>query len=330
MTETALVKQEPMQVQSQAAWTQEQIELIKRTVAKGTTNDELKMFMYIAQKYDLDPFVKEIWCIKRAKKRPDGGYDYANAPAIIMTSRDGYLKVAQRTPEYEGLNSGVVREGDEFEFLASEGTVKHRFGTKRGKILGAWAIAYRKGRKPVACFVDFNEYNDPSSATWQKYPSAMIQKVAEAFVLKRQFGISGLVTREEMSMDAEEAPAAIPSTTATVPDEEPEPVIEADFKLAPEPEPEPQAAEEAPPMREPGEDDDEERQEPMATEKQVAMIYGITRRIGKDPETWLAEALQKKYGVSKPAELTLEQAGKVIDGLKVLEKRLQERKRKTA
>ena len=33
---------------------------------------------------------------------------------------------------------------------------------------------------------------------WKTYPSAMICKVAEAFSLKRQFGISGLVTTEEM------------------------------------------------------------------------------------------------------------------------------------
>jgi len=46
--------------------------------------------------------------------------------------------------------------------------------------------------------VDFEEYNQPSKDVWRKYPSAMIQKVAEAFVLKRQFGISGMVTQEEI------------------------------------------------------------------------------------------------------------------------------------
>jgi phage recombination protein Bet len=176
--------------------TQEQIDLVKRTVAKEATNDELQMFLYLAQKYGLDPFKKEIWFIKRAKK-VDGKYDYENADTIIMTSRDGYLKIAQSDPDFDGLKSFVVREGDHFEIDAQTDQITHKFGAKRGKIIGAWAVAYHKKRRPVICFVDIDEYRQ-SSPTWSKYPSAMIQKVAEVFVLKRQFAINGLVTQEEI------------------------------------------------------------------------------------------------------------------------------------
>ncbi|GMA64728.1 hypothetical protein GCM10025859_51680 [Alicyclobacillus fastidiosus] len=164
------------------------MELIKNTVAKGTTNDELEMFLYLAGQYGLDPFKKEIWCIKYDK----------NSAATIMTSRDGYLKIAQSNVDFDGIKSFVVREGDVFEIDAMGDQVTHKFGTKRGRIIGAWAIAYHKRLKPQICFVDFDEYNQGNS-TWKKYPSAMIQKVAEAFVLKRQFGINGLVTQEEFA-----------------------------------------------------------------------------------------------------------------------------------
>ena len=167
-------------------FSQEQIELVKRTVGADATNDELQMFLYLSQQYGLDPFKREIWFWK-AGGRP-----------VIMTSRDGYLKVSQGNPNYDGVLAGVVKEGDNFEFDAVNSTVKHSFGTKRGKIAGAWAIAYHKQYRPVCCFVDFDEYNQPSKDVWKKYPSAMIQKVAEAFVLKRQFGISGMVTQEEI------------------------------------------------------------------------------------------------------------------------------------
>lgn len=167
-------------------FSKDQADLIKRTVAKDATNDELQMFLYLAGQYGLDPFRKEIWFWKQGG-RP-----------TIMTSRDGYLKIAQSDPNYDGLIGGVVKEGDTFEFMPSDCTVKHSFAAKRGVILGAWAIAFHKSRKPVACFVEFKEYNQPNKDVWQKYPSAMIQKVAEAFVLKRQFAISGLVTQEEI------------------------------------------------------------------------------------------------------------------------------------
>ena len=49
--------------------TAEQIELMKRTVAKGATDDELRMFLHLAHKYDLDPFAKEIWLWLKQKRR---------------------------------------------------------------------------------------------------------------------------------------------------------------------------------------------------------------------------------------------------------------------
>lgn len=162
-----------------------QVELIKNTVAKGATTDELNMFMYLANQYNLDPFKKEIWFMKF------GGQ------TTMMTSRDGYLKYAQMNEDFEGLMSFVVKEGDVFEIDASEYKVTHKFGTKRGKVLGAWSRCDRKGKRPFIAYVEFDEYNKNTNI-WRSYPSAMIQKVAEVFVLKRAFGINGLVTREEI------------------------------------------------------------------------------------------------------------------------------------
>jgi len=170
-------------------FSQEQVELVKRTVAKGATNDELQMFMYLSQKYGLDPFAKEIWFIK-----------YGGTPTI-MTSRDGYLKIAQNHPDFLGIISFVVCEGDEFAIDAANFAVHHKFGSKRGRIIGAWARCDRKKRNPQICFVSFDEHRDAKSSTWNRYPSAMIQKVAETFVLKRQFTISGLVTNEELNIE---------------------------------------------------------------------------------------------------------------------------------
>lgn len=167
-------------------YNKEQVDLIKNTVAKGATEDELNMFLYLSKQYGLDPFKREIWFTK-----------YGNQ-TNIMTSRDGYLKYAQQHTEFEGLISFVVHEGDAFEIDAAEYKISHKFGAKRGKIVGAWARCDRKGKRPFISYVEFTEYNQNNNI-WKKYPSAMIQKVAEVFVLKRAFGINGLVTKEEMS-----------------------------------------------------------------------------------------------------------------------------------
>lgn len=173
----------------------ETLKLVKETVARDASDEELALFMYMCYRYNLDPLLGEIYFMKTRDKDRGG-----EKPSFIV-SRDGYLKIAMSHPDFQGLNSFVVREGDVFEVDAEKGTVHHRFGSKRGEIIGAWAISYRRGFKPQIAFVEFAEYFKPKSRAWKQYPSAMIQKVAEVFVLRRHFNITGVVTREEIGLE---------------------------------------------------------------------------------------------------------------------------------
>src|SRR5438552_10395724 len=97
-------------------FTAEQAELIKSQFAAGATDDEFAVFLAVAQKFDLDPIAREVWCIKRK----------ADEPAQIMVGRDGLLAVAERSGQFNGLVSGVVKEGDSFVFGLE--TPNHTFG----------------------------------------------------------------------------------------------------------------------------------------------------------------------------------------------------------
>lgn len=170
-------------------WTPEQVDTITRTVAKGATKDELSMFMHLSKQYGLDPFAKDIWFIKMGSSQP-----------VIMTSRDGYLKIANRDSDFDGLVSDVVYANDKFS--KTKDGVNHEYSVKdRGPIAGAYAMVYRKSRSfPVFVFAPMRDYAKPNG-TWKQYPHAMILKVAEAMALKRAFSISGLVTKEELEGD---------------------------------------------------------------------------------------------------------------------------------
>lgn len=143
------------------------------------------MFLSIAETYSLDPLLRELWFVKTGSR------------GTIMTGRDGYLKIANRNPNYDGITGDVIHAGD--KFIKDGDNVKLSYGTNnRGPIVGAYAIVYRTDRThPVYVFAPFNEYNKNNSV-WRQYPSAMILKVAESMALKRAFSISGLVTEEEM------------------------------------------------------------------------------------------------------------------------------------
>src|SRR6056297_919205 len=172
--------------ESKIDFTPKEIETIRRTVAEKATDDEFRMFMHLAKSYGLDPFNGEIFFWKM------------NGKPTIMTSRDGYLKIADSHPAYDGLVSDVVRANDVFK--RERDNINHEYGADRGDIIGAYALVYRKDRRyPVYVFAPFIEYN-AGTRVWASYPSAMILKVAESMALKRAFTVSGLVSREEMDV----------------------------------------------------------------------------------------------------------------------------------
>ena len=164
---------------------EEKKDVLKRTVAKAATNDEFEMFMHLAKQYGLDPFQKEIFFWK-----------YDKDPTI-MTSRDGYLKIANHHPEFNGYVADVVYENDSFKKLMDG--VEHNYQLKdRGAIIGAYCLVYRKDRAfPVYVFAPYEDYKR-NSQVWSNYPNAMILKCAESMALKRAFSVSGLVSKEEM------------------------------------------------------------------------------------------------------------------------------------
>lgn len=168
------------------------------------TEEESNHFISYCEQFGLNPLLDDVVFQRRESK-------YGPKTQFI-TKRDALLRLASKQPNYVGApNSAVVKEGDEFEFLPAEGTVKHKFGSKRGEILGAYAIMKHKKHDPVAVFVDFPEYFQANSGkinskygngnVWDSMPSAMISKVAEVFVLKRQFPLGGIQTQEEMGLE---------------------------------------------------------------------------------------------------------------------------------
>src|SRR5690625_3102432 len=115
------------------------------------TQDEAQHFIQVCERFGLNPLLGDI-VFQRYETRN-------GARTQFITTRDGLLRVATTQPDYVGPpNANVVKEGDDFEFIPSEGTVRHKFGSKRGEILGAYAIMQHKKHNPVAVFVDFQEY----------------------------------------------------------------------------------------------------------------------------------------------------------------------------
>jgi phage recombination protein Bet len=246
----------------------EKVALIKRTIAKDATNDELKLFVQVCQRTGLDPFARQIYCIHRGGKMG------------IQTSIDGFRLIAERTGHYAGQLGPFWCGAD-----------------------GVWKDVWLDSKPPSAAKVGIlrDDFKEPiwstalwasyvqGSPMWTKMGPTMIAKCAEALGLRRGFPqeLSGLYTSDEMDQAGpadDHAPAyRVPKPVASekLADDEPATVAVARGKVI--------------------------THEPPIGEGQKAEIAGLVEQMRMTPEQLLA-LLDKVYGIKSVDDMASSQA----------------------
>jgi len=160
-------------------------DLIKRTICKGSTDDEFELFSAVCRRTGLDPFMRQIYPVPRWSNK-DKRYTMT-----IQTSIDGFRLIAERTGNYSPGREPLYVYDDNKKIISATSYVKKRTSD------GTW--------HEVAATAYFEEYvqkdkDGKVTQFWSNMPHVMLAKCAESIALRRAFPaeMSGIYTKDEM------------------------------------------------------------------------------------------------------------------------------------
>ena len=181
----------------------EKVELIKDTIARGASDDELMLFLHLAQRSGLDPFSRQIYLIER-RANVNGEWKTTRQP---QTGIDGLRLIADRTDRY------APGRQPSYTYDAAGGLLTATAYVKKF-VRGEW--------HEIAATAHYDEYvqrkkDGQPNQMWAEKPHIMLAKCAEALALRRAFPaeMSGLYTADEIRSGADELPAAPPANPIT-------------------------------------------------------------------------------------------------------------------
>lgn len=201
--------------------------MIRKYLVSGggnVTEEEVVMFLSLCKFQHLNPFLREAYLIKYGDTQP----------ATIVIGKDVFMKRAQKQPEFDGIEAGLIVLNEDGEVVERPGTF-YRKGSE--ELVGAWAKVYMKNcRVPFYVSVAMDEYigrkkNGEVNSQWASKPATMIRKVALAQALREAFpeqNSGGMYVQEELpeaqeivlddeAVIVQEETTEAPTETPTVP-----------------------------------------------------------------------------------------------------------------
>ena len=182
----------------------EQIELLKTTICRDASDDELRLFSQVCASRGLDPFSRQIYAVR------------LKGVMTFQTSIDGFRLIAERTGKYGGQLGPF--------WCGSEGLWKDVWLSKDAPEAARVGIIRSDFREPLWAVARFASYTTGQNL-WLRMPEVMIAKCAESQALRKAFPqeLSGLYSPDEMEQAGSEPQPPAPSKRIAAPVSDPLP-----------------------------------------------------------------------------------------------------------
>ncbi len=171
--------------------TQSQIDLVKDTFARGSTNEELGLFVQTCNRLRLDPFARQIFLVKRWDSQ------LRREVAQSQVSIDGFRLIAERSGQYRGQTPP--------QWCGQDGVWHDVWLRDEPPAAGRCGVIREGFAEPLYRVARFKSYAQTTkegalNRMWRTMPDVMIAKCAEALALRAAFPneLSGVYADAEM------------------------------------------------------------------------------------------------------------------------------------
>jgi phage recombination protein Bet len=175
-------------------FTPKQVEILKNSICKGVTDQEFEVFLMACYKTQLDPFMRQIYAVKRKCKLPNGSWGETMS---IQTGIDGYRLIAERTGCYAPGPEPTYNYDSDGSLVSASSYIKKQTRD------GTWHTVSASAYMDEYCqkTTDRTTGEQKPMGMWGNLPRTMLAKCAESQALRKAFPaeMSGIYTKEEMA-----------------------------------------------------------------------------------------------------------------------------------
>jgi hypothetical protein len=178
--------------------TNEEVTIVKNSIAKGASDEELKFCLTVARRYKLDPFKQQIWFVKRWDSAADNGK--GGHGAFVWTPQvgvNGLLFIAARDHKKDFGSVSLPEYGP----MITVGGIQAPEWAK----VKIWKKGDSVPTEAQAWWTEYAPADLTKAPFWRKMQRRMIAKCAIALGIRQAYpDLGGLYIPEEMERMAED------------------------------------------------------------------------------------------------------------------------------